>query len=118
MIFHGLTITIHLQEHTGELDEGGDPVTRYSPHTVDNVLIAPATTGDIEASTREMGAETTITVMLPKTFTGQLDTQTLQGAHLTYQKQKYEIIGNPTPYPPQFTPGNWNLIMKAKLVKG
>ncbi len=110
-LFEGVSVEV-MRPIEGELDDMGEPTTTWETETVENVLVAPSTTEDLEA-TRPDGARVSVTFHFPKTYT-----KPLRGCMVIYNQNKYRIIGSPVPYMEQNTPGQWNYPALAEAVYG
>lgn len=82
----------------GEFTPGGD----YIP--VNDVLVAPADTGDFSAGVTENRDRRRLTLYFPKTFTTDL-----RGATVEVRRKKYKVVGAPVEYPSELTPTRWHL---------
>ena len=76
--------------------------------TVENVLVAPGNTADLEPGMRPNGDSTSLTLHFPKGFT-----EDLRGARVFVR-----VIGDPQPYTDQNVPGAWNRPVTVRLVEG
>ena len=97
-------------------DRFGEPVETTPTETyVDDVLIAPSATEDLEAS-RPDGATVSLTLHFPKTFTGDLRgcEVELEGLHAG----TYRVIGEPKPYMTENTPTRWHLPVEVEACHG
>ena len=87
----------------------------YETLTVDNVLIVPGATADLEAG-RPEGVSVAFTLHFPKTFN-----ESLEGA-LVYLPAPfsgtYRVIGNPRPYMDDNTPTPWHLPAEVEETHG
>lgn len=110
---HGETVEV-LALVTGEPDDLGNETKTWGlPLTVSNVLVAPASTTDLNGSIRPDGDSTTLNLYFPKTFTG-----ALRGARVIVRGETYEVQGNPFSYDPTITPGAHNLVASVERVEG
>ncbi len=110
-LFQGVTVEV-LRPVEGAIDEMGEPTIEWERETVENVLCAPSTTEDLEA-TRPDGVKVSVTFHFPKTYT-----KSLRGCMVVYNQNKYRVIGNPIPYMAQNTPGQWNYPALSEVVYG
>ena len=80
---------------------------------VENVLVAPGPTADMEAS-RPDGVTVALTLHFPKTYTA-----SLEGCSVELPEPwegTYHVIGNPMPY--MRSPGQWNRPVEVKMAHG
>lgn len=81
--------------------------------TVENVLVAPGQTADMEAS-RPDGVTVALTLHFPKTYTA-----SLEGCSVELPAPwagTYRVIGNPMPY--MRSPGQWNRPVEVEDAHG
>ncbi len=81
--------------------------------TVENVLVAPGSTADLEPGMHPDGDTTLLALHFPKTFT-----ESLRGARVFVREKTWEVIGDPQPYTDQNVPGPWNRPVTVRLVEG
>lgn len=97
----------------GTTDRLGNPVITWTePVSVDNVLIAPASTDDMEAA-RVNGYTLALTLHFPKTWTA-----SLQGCRITVGGEVYRVVGDPHPYMDENTPTDWNRPVNVERADG
>lgn len=100
----------------GEPDRLGNPTVTYgTPVTVENVLVAPSTTNDMEAA-RPEGVTVAYTLHFPKTFTG-----SLEGCLVTLPAPwggTYRVVGDPMPYIDVDTPTPWDRQVDVEAAHG
>lgn len=80
---------------------------------VENVLVAPGPTADMEAS-RPDGVTVALTLHFPKTYTA-----SLEGCSVELPEPwegAYHVIGNPMPY--MRSPGQWNRPVEVEMAHG
>lgn len=80
---------------------------------VENVLVAPGPTADMEAS-RPDGVTVALTLHFPKTYTA-----SLEGCSVELPEPwegTYHVIGNPMPY--MKSPGQWNRPVEVEMAHG
>lgn len=83
--------------------------------SVDDVLIAPGATEDLEAS-RPEGVTVAYSLHFPKTYAG-----TLEGCDVILPSPwagRYRVIGNPKPYMDANTPTRWHLPVEVEVAHG
>ena len=112
-MIQGETITV-LKPVPGPIDAFGSYAPRWETETtIENALIAPGNTADLEPGLRADGDSTTITVHILKTYTG-----SLRGKRFQIRGELYDIIGDPIPYQSENVPGPWNRPVQARRVEG
>lgn len=80
---------------------------------IENVLIAPSGTADLEPGMHPDGDSVTLTLHFPKTFTG-----SLRSCRVAVRGVMYQVVGDPQPYTDQNVPGAWNRPVTVRLVEG
>lgn len=111
--FKGEQVKAYLLVGTKTDNVYGSDGAEYEPVEVNNVLVAPTATTDIEGNQRLAGDSTTLSFYLPKEFT-----ESLRGALIELDGRRYEIQGDPVPYPSDLTPGEWDRVATGILVEG
>lgn len=99
----------------GQPDRFGNATYTYTSETVDDVLVAPGATSDLEAS-RPEGVSVAYTLHFPKSFTGSLD-----GCIVTLPAPwagDYRVIGDPRPYIDANTPTRWHTPVEVEAAHG
>ena len=112
----GTSVTVLTPTYGETTDRFGEPIEGTPIETVvDNVLVAPGATQDLEAS-REDGVTVALTLHFPKTFTGDLRgcSVVLTGQHAG----TYRVIGNPEPYMDVNTPTDWHMPVEVEVCYG
>ena len=112
MLFSTVTATVRTPVF-GAADRFGNPAVAYEAATVPGVLVAPSATSSTEAE-RPNGAQATLTVHMPKSFTGDL-----RGAFIDLPApwgDGWKVDGDPLPYMDANTPGEWH--MPVNVVRG
>lgn len=74
---------------------------------VENVLFAPVSTADMEAS-RPDGLTVDVKFYFPKSYSG----ESLRGAKIGLGDETYSVIGNPQVYP-ALCPTSWNMVAEG-----
>lgn len=98
----------------GEADAYGVPSIEWRfKGTVENVLVAPAGTSDLEPGMRSDGDSVTLTLHFPKAFT-----ESLRGMRIVVREKTWQVIGDPQTYSDQNVPGEWNRPVTVRLVEG
>lgn len=80
---------------------------------VEDVLIAPAVSEDVESSIREGGDKVSVAFYFPKTYT-----RPMRGLRIQVGQRGYSIEGDPQCYPTSLTPTRWNRVVRGKEVEG
>lgn len=110
----GVTVTVNTPS-SNSTDRFGNPVVTWSQTTVDDVLVSPGATSDLEAS-RPDGVTVDYSLHFPKTFTGELE-----GATVTLPAPwtgTYRVIGKPGRYIDADTPTRWNMPVEVVAAHG
>ena len=95
------------------VDDLGEPeVVRVDREDVQNVLVYPGATADLEAS-RPNGASVDMTLHFPKSYGRDLD-----GCTVVVRGVEYRVVGAPQRYAPDLTPGDWNMAVEVSRVDG
>lgn len=98
----------------GSEDSYGVPSVEWrAQRAIENVLVAPSGTADLEPGMRADGDSVSLTLHFPKTFTG-----SLRSARLAVRGVMYAVIGDPQPYTDENVPGAWNRPVMVRLVEG
>ena len=106
-----VTLFAQVKEHE---DSYGVPTVEWrAQRVIENVLVSPAGTADLEPGMRPDGDSVTLTLHFPKTFTG-----SLRSARLAVRGVMYAVIGDPQPYTDANVPGAWNRPVTVRLVEG
>lgn len=110
---NGETITLRIPRVTGT-DAGGQPIVVFDTQDVEDVLVAPTSTVNVFGSTRPSGDELVWDLYVPKAWTW----QSLRGARVLVRGEDLGVVGDPHPWPEDLTPGDYNLVLQARKVKG
>ena len=112
-MIRGVSVTVLTPNQTG-VDRLKNPVYGQPiPTTVDNVLVAPSATSDLEAA-RPDGVNVALTLHFPKTFSGDL-----RGCEIEIPNYgKYRVIGEPKPYLVDNTPTDWWMPVEVEACHG
>lgn len=111
----GVTIDVYAPNITG-YDRLNNPV--YGAPTkksVDNVLIVPGATDDLEAA-RPEGVTIAYTLHFPKTFTDDLEGCTVELP--APWSGTYRVVGKPGRYMDVNTPTPWNMPVQVEAAHG
>ncbi|QPK80816.1 hypothetical protein G7Y41_07080 [Schaalia sp. ZJ405] len=112
-MIRGETITVLVCRTVGE-DVFGEPVVEWVVEAdVENVLVSPASTRDLDGSIRPDGDSLDVQLHFPKTYTAPL-----RGKRVRVGGEVYEVVGNPIAYQSQNTPTPWDRPVTARLVEG
>ena len=111
----GTTIKV-LRPGVGVKDRLGNMVnSNYEEETVDNVLVAPGATKELEAA-RPEGVDVAYSLHFPKTYTG-----TLEGCKVELPSPwtgTYRVIGDPREYMDVNTPTQWHMPVEVEAAHG
>ena len=106
-------VPIEVVRTTSATDEHGNEAADVETYeTVDNVLIAPTSTSDLEAS-RPDGVRVDMVFHFPKTYR-----KSLRGTHIVYNGVRYAVIGDPQTYLDELTPLEWNRAVNTEVTDG
>lgn len=114
-MIRGQTASVELRQW-GTRDGFGNDVESYAaPVEVGNVLVAPGSCQDLDA-TRPEGVRVSLTLHFPRTWT-----ERLRGARVTlagrYQGT-YAVVGDPMPYMGENCPTAWSMPVEVEAVDG
>lgn len=91
---------------------------------LDDVLIVPGDSSDLNGSIRPEGDRTVYTLHFPKSFPEtvrgipQEFLKSLKGARVRVRGEVFRVIGDPKPYMDVNTPTRWNMPVKVEAVNG
>lgn len=122
MMIKGVTVGVYYPI-ASETDRFGNTVVTYSDgpvgvtgtEGVDNVLIVPGATSDLDAS-RPEGVSVAFTLHFPKTFNN-----SLEGCKVELPAPyagMYRVVGNPKPYMAENTPTKWHMPVEVEVAHG
>ena len=97
------------------LDRFGNATYTYTSQTVANVLVAPGSTRDLDAS-RPKGVTVAYTLHFPKSYT-----DSLEGCIITLPSPwagDYRVIGDPRCYIDEDTPTPWHTPVEVEAAHG
>lgn len=107
----GETVTVRTPVYS--LDEHNEQVTRWVDTAVENVVVAPGSTADVEDSTRPYGTRAAFTLGFPKTFS-----ESLRGCRCVVRGSEYAVIGDPHPNTEANCPTAWWYTCEVEAVDG
>lgn len=113
-MIRGTTVTVTRKTASGT-DRLGNVTYTTTTETVDNVLIAPSSTEDLEAA-RQAGVMLACTLHFPKTYTA-----SLRGCSVTLPApygDTYRVVGDPQPYMTVNCPTPWNRAVDVEVAHG
>lgn len=110
-LFTGETVTVLTPTTT--YDEHMEEVTTWERETVEDVLVAPGSTSDVEDSVRPYGTRAVFTLGFPKTFSA-----SLRGCHVVVRGTEYAVIGDPQPNNMDNCPTPWWYTAEVEDVDG
>lgn len=109
----GESVVVQRRTETGR-DPGNNPIWRWVPETVDDVIVAPGPRNDVTDSTRPDGVEVKYTLHFPKGYP-----ETLAHARISVRGgSPLVVIGDPTHYTGSNTPGLWSMPVEVGAVRG
>lgn len=94
---------------------GNEVKTPGAPTTVNNVLVVPGATSDLDAS-RPEGVSVAYSLHFPKTWTGDLE-----GADVVLPEPwegTYHVVGKPGQYMDANTPTKWHTPVEVEVAHG
>lgn len=110
----GASVIVHAPT-AATVDRFGNVESTWTSYTVDDVLIAPGATADLEAS-RPEGVQVAYSLHFPKTFS-----ESLEGCKIELPAPYggvYRVIGKPSPYMGANTPTRWNTPVEVERADG
>ena len=110
----GVAVTVS-SPSSASTDRFGNPVITWTTETVNDVLVSPGATADLEAS-RPDGVTVAYSLHFPKTFTG-----SLEGCEVTLPvpwSGTYRVIGAPGQYMDENTPTRWHMPVEVEVAHG
>lgn len=112
----GASVIVHAPT-AATVDRFGNVESTWTSYTVDDVLIAPGATADLEAS-RPEGVQVAFTLHFPKTWT-----QPLEGCEVELPApwdagNPYQVIGSPAAYMGENTPTRWHMQAEVESAHG
>lgn len=113
-MIRGTSITVE-RPTEGAPDRFGNFTETWQSETVDDVLVVPGATLDMEAS-RPEGVTVAYTLHFPKTYTG-----SLEGCDVVLPAPwsgRYRVIGDPREYMDENTPTRWHLQAEIEAAHG
>lgn len=111
-MIRGRQITIHRPKSTG-LDGFNNQVITWLDEIVDDVLIEPLFTADLQDSIRAHGDSVSLKLHLPKTYT-----KDVRGCECSIEHVRYKVIGAPVSYQIENTPTRWNYPIEVRRIDG
>ena len=112
-MIQGERVTLFAQVKGAEDSYGVPSVEWRAQSVVENVLVAPSGTADLEPGMHADGDSVTLTLHFPKTYTG-----SLRSCRVAVRGVMYDVVGDPQPYIDQNVPGAWNRPVTVRLVEG
>lgn len=103
----------------GPPDAMGDPVFISATQEIDNVLVQPGTTNDIASGrSGERNRPDGVTIVYTLHFPKGLENYDFRGCRVKVRGEWMEVVGDPTYYAPENTPGQWNYPVEVKRCDG
>ena len=112
----GTTVSVAYRTQSGT-DRFGNPTWAEASESVENVLIAPGATADLEAS-RPEGVTVAYTLHFPKGYTRDLTGCTVSLPAPWANEDGYRVVGEPRPYMDANTPGAWHMAVEVERAHG
>lgn len=94
---------------------GNETYSEETAESVQNVLIVPGATDNLEAS-RPQGVSISYTLHFPKTYN-----KSLRGCKVVLPKPwdgTYKVVGDPKPYMDGNTPTKWHMPVEVEVAHG
>ena len=114
MMIKGASVIVHFPV-AGAVDRFGNAIETWTQATVDDVLISPGATADLEAS-RPEGVTVAYSLHFPKTFTASLEGCKVE--LLAPYSGVYRVIGAPGQYMDENTPTRWHIPVEVEFAHG
>ena len=108
-LLKGETVTVI---RTYKTYEDGYPVVKEATDIVENALVHPGITSDLNEGNRPDGVTVAFTVGFPKTYQ-----QDLRGAFVVIDGRRYSVVGDPQPCC-ENCPTAWNRNVEVSAVEG
>ena len=109
-MFKGETVTV--LRPVVAYDEHMDEVVMWEEEAVENVLVAPSATSDLNQQERPHGTRASVSLHFPKGFS-----ESLRGCRVKVWGREYGIVGDPQPYRSN-CPTDWWYPAEAEAVDG
>lgn len=113
-MIRGLTVTVY-SPVDGAKDRFGNVTHTWTSTSVEDVLIAPATTFDLEAA-RPEGDSSQLALHFPKTYSGSLEHCEI-GLPDPWGG-RWKVLGDPKPYMAMNTPTRWHMPVTVERADG
>lgn len=110
----GISITVK-KPLAGARDAFGNVTHSWQTFTIDDVLVSPGATSDLEAA-RPEGVAVAYSLHIPKTFA-----DSLEGCLIELPQPwggRYRVIGNPGQYMDENTPTRWHMPVEIEVAHG
>lgn len=110
----GVEVTV-VTRTAGAEDRFGNATYTETQSTVDDVLVSPGSTAELDAS-RPEGVSVAYSLHFPKTFAG-----SLEGCDVILPAPwagTYRVIGDPRPYIGANTPTRWHMPVEVEAAHG
>lgn len=112
MKIQGMVIQLAVHEHTGT-DAFGQPVESIQWEEVDNVLVSPASSEDINDSITRYGKKASYTLCIPKG-----DTHVWEDTEVEFYGKRWHTIGYAKEYIEANIPLSWNKQIQVEVIEG
>lgn len=94
-------------------DEHNELSVTWVSADVENVVVAPGSSSDVEDSTRPYGTRAVFSLAFPKTFGA-----SLRGCRVSVRGTDYSVIGDPHPNTMDNSPTSWHYTCEVEDVDG
>ena len=111
-MIRGRTVTVYFPSAWSVDRFNNTIVEAYSQMAVENVLMSPGATADLEAG-RPDGVSVAYTLHFPKSFD-----ESLKECLVEFDGVRYRIVGDPKPYMDENTPTPWHMPVEVVKVDG
>lgn len=107
--FEGCMVTLYPVLYSGEDSYGNVLETNLDPIVIDDVLIAPDDMADDIEDGRPYGIESSISLYMPASDSYPC----MRGGSVEIAGERYDIVGDPLPWPVELVPTGRNLVVKV-----
>ena len=106
--------TVWLDSSNNIIQDSGGNIISDRDEDIENVLVQPGTTDDLTVGNRPDGITVVYTLHFPKG----LESYDFRGCRIEVRGDWMEVVGDPTYYAPENTPGAWNYPVEVKRCDG
>lgn len=108
----GEAVVVRMFEESGK-DALNNPILAPNDIQVENVLVAPGSSGDINESTRPFGVEVKYTLYFPKTFDSKIE-----NSQVLVRGEWLHVVGSPRHYDANNCPTKWWMVAEVGATNG